>query len=99
MYNERHLQGNFIKIVKEIGKEFPELRLKTKISKKSVKILTPPCELYSSSVNTILRLTQEIQESLNFFPDSPLIDHLESNNAKLRKVLLMLAFARKDMFS
>ncbi|WP_213358405.1 virulence factor [Chlamydiifrater phoenicopteri] len=99
MHKDNSFQGSFVKIIREVGKDFPELKLKTKISKHSVKILNSPMELYSKSISAILRLTEEIQNSLDYFPDSPLLEQLESNNAKMKKALIMLAFARKEMFS
>lgn len=99
MNDDSNFQGSFVKIIREVGRDFPELNIKTRISKHRVKILNSPLELYSKSISAILRLTEEIQNSLDYFPDSPLLERLESNNAKMKKALIMLAFARKEMFS
>ncbi|WP_348660533.1 virulence factor [Chlamydiifrater volucris] len=99
MDDNSNFKGSFVEIIKEVGKDFPELNIRTKVSKHHVKILNSPLELYSKSISAILRLTEEIQSSLDYFPDSPLLEQIESNNSKMKKALIMLAFARKEMFS
>ncbi|EPP36082.1 hypothetical protein CP10743SC13_1493 [Chlamydia psittaci 10_743_SC13] len=61
--------------------------------------MNSPIELYNKSISVILDLLNQIQTSLNLFPDSPIVEQLENNNLKLKKALIMLILSRKDMFS
>ena len=99
MNNKQNIKNDFIKIVKNVEKDFPELDIKVKIQKEKVTFLHSPTELYHKSITIILNLLNRIESSLSLFPDSPIIDELENNNLKLKKALIMLLFSKKDMFS
>ncbi|WP_100933921.1 virulence factor [Candidatus Chlamydia corallus] len=97
--NNRQNTNDFIRIVKDVEKAFPELDIKVKINKEKVTFLNSPTELYHKSISIILNLLNSIESSLNLFPDSPVVEELENNNLKLKKALIMLILSRKDMFS
>ncbi|ACZ33589.1 conserved hypothetical protein (plasmid) [Chlamydia pneumoniae LPCoLN] len=97
--NNRQNTNDFIRIVKDVEKAFPELDIKVKIDKEKVTFLTSPTELYHKSISVILNLLNSIESSLDLFPDSPVVEELEKNNLKLKKALIMLILSRKDMFS
>lgn len=99
MQNKRKVRDDFIKIVKDVKKDFPELDLKIRVNKEKVTFLNSPLELYHKSVSLILGLIQQIENSLGLFPDSPVLEKLEDNSLKLKKALIMLILSRKDMFS
>ncbi|SPN74182.1 hypothetical protein C10CP_0006 (plasmid) [Chlamydia serpentis] len=97
--NNKQKTNDFIRIVKDVEKAFPELDIKVKISKEKITFLNSPTELYHKSISIILDLLSRIESSLNFFPDSPIVEELANNNIKLKKALIMLILSRKDMFS
>ncbi|WP_041468118.1 hypothetical protein [Chlamydia felis] len=99
MNNRQSMTNDFIKIVKDVEKDFPELDIKMKIHKEKITFLNSPSELYHKSISVILNLLNQIQTSLGLFPDSPIIEQMELNNLKLKKALIMLILSRKDMFS
>ncbi|ANH79178.1 virulence factor [Candidatus Chlamydia sanziniae] len=99
MYNEQSMKNNFIRIVKDVEKDFPELDIKMKVYKERVTFLNSPAELYHKSISVILNLLNQIELSLNLFPNSPVVEELENNSLKLKKALIMLILSRKDMFS
>ncbi|EPP35490.1 hypothetical protein CP10139811_1552 [Chlamydia ibidis] len=99
MRNKQNIRHDFVKIVKDVERDFPELDIKMKIEKEKVVFLNSPLELYHKSISIILSLLNQIEMSLNLFPDSPVVESLEINNMKLKKALIMLILSRKDMFS
>lgn len=98
MKRKQKINKDFVEIIKNVDKSFPELNIKLKVHKKGVTFLNSPLELYNKSISVMLGLLNQIESSLNLFPDSPIIESLENNNLKLKKALIMLILSRKDMF-
>lgn len=90
---------DFLNVIKDVDKSFPELNIKLKVHKKSVTFLNSPIELYNKSIVVMLKLLNQIEGALSLFPDSPVIENLENNNLKLKKALIMLILSRKDLFN
>ncbi len=99
MNDKQNMTNDFIKIVKDVEKDFPELDIKMKVHKEKITFLNSPLELYHKSISVILNLLNQIQTSLSLFPDSPIVEQMEHDNLKLKKALIMLILSRKDMFS
>ncbi|ANG66612.1 hypothetical protein [Chlamydia gallinacea] len=99
MNNKQNMTHDFIQIVKDVEKNFPELDLKMRVHREKITFMNSPIELYNKSISVILDLLNQIQTSLSLFPDSPIVEQLENNNLKLKKALIMLILSRKDMFS
>lgn len=98
MKRKQKTTKDFLKVIKDVDKSFPELNIKLKVHKKSVTFLNSPVELYNKSIIVMLKLLNQIEVSLNLFPDSPVVESLENNNLKLKKALIMLILSRKDLF-
>lgn len=98
MKGKQKTMKKFLNVIKDVDKSFPELNIKLKIHKKSVTFLNSPIELYNKSIVVMLKLLNQIELSLNLFPDSPIVENLEDKNLKLKKALIMLILSRKDLF-
>lgn len=97
-YNQKATK-DFLNVIKDVDKSFPELNIKLRIHKKSVTFLNSPVELYNKSIIVMLKLLNQIEGALNLFPDSPVVENLEKNSLKLKKALIMLILSRKDLLN